>query len=68
VVAPYRAAHQRALGPSPVPSVIATGLPGFTVRRSVIVNGFRLVLLGARTPSAIVPAKLPGTGTFAPAP
>ena len=68
VVAPYRGAHQRALGPAPVPSVIATGLPGFSARRSLIVDGFRLILLGVRGPSPIVPAKLPGTAAFAPAP
>lgn len=67
VVEPYRAAHQRALGPAPVPGVITAGLSGFTPQRSLIVDGFRLILMGARSPSPIVPAKLPGAAVFGPA-
>lgn len=66
VVEPYRAAHHRALGPAPLPSAINAVLPGFKTARSMIVHGFRLVLLTATRPAVIDPAKDPGTAVFGP--
>ncbi|HEY6397800.1 MAG TPA: glycosyltransferase family 39 protein [Solirubrobacteraceae bacterium] len=64
VVEPYRAPHHRALGPAPVPYAIIASLPGFRIERSLIVHGFRLILLTATKPTPIVPAKLPGAAVF----
>lgn len=66
VVEPYRAAHDRALGPAPLPSAISAVLPGFKITRSVIVHGFRLVLVTASRPTVIDPANDPGTAVFGP--
>jgi len=66
VVEPYRAAHHRALGPAPLPSTISAVLPGFKTERSMIVHGFRLVLVTASRRTPIKPAQAPGTAVFGP--
>jgi hypothetical protein len=57
VVEPVRASGQRALGPARVPAI-----PGFTARRSSVLDGFRLVLVAAPAPVPLRPP--PGTTVF----
>jgi hypothetical protein len=59
VVAPVRAAHQRAFGPAPSP-----GLPGFTTVRSLQVHAFALTLVGAQQATRITAGSIPGSFLF----
>jgi hypothetical protein len=59
VVEPTRTAGQRALGPARAPT-----LAGFGVAREWRVYGFRLILLAARHPTAVVPSAAENTILF----
>jgi hypothetical protein len=59
IVEPLRAAGERFLSPAPAPK-----LAGFTALRSFVVEGFRLVFVGADRPRWIVPGELAGASVF----
>jgi hypothetical protein len=59
VVEPFRTAGQRFLSPAPLPKV-----PGFTPLRSFLVEGFRLVLVGAPRARWIGQGDLTGASIF----
>jgi uncharacterized membrane protein len=59
IVEPVRAAGRRFLSPAPAPE-----LPGFTTLRTIFVDGFRLVLVGADQPRQIAPAEVTGASVF----
>lgn len=59
VVEPLRGAGQRALHPAPAP-----GLSGFAPLRTLRLDGFQLVLMGAAKPTRIAPGEVPEGTVF----
>jgi hypothetical protein len=64
VIQPHRGSGERALMPNGVPPAVAAGLAGFTVSRTTIVRGFRVIELRGARPVRIVPASLLGATVF----
>lgn len=64
IVQPSRGPGDRALVPAPIPPALVTALGGFTQSRTLLVQGFRVIVLQAPRPVAIVPGSLGGAAVF----